>query len=569
MPQLLPGEGLLILDVQPKPVTDMALFDSQEGRALTRQALQLQGQSIPAMFAADAERTRSFSCEAAGLHLDFSRHLLDAETLRQLLSLAQRADIQTHTAALFSGQPVNRTEKRPALHMLLRAGAADDQTRFDQVVATRERMRERVEHLHHRRHKGFTGTPISDVVNLGIGGSDLGPRLASEALAPVCAETPRVHYASNVDPEDLHSVIAGLNPATTLFIVCSKSFSTEETLHNALAARQWLQHAGAKDKDLAVHFLAVTTNLKAAAEFGIPPDNCLPLWNWVGGRYSLWSAIGLSTAIAIGWEKFCALLQGAEAMDQHFRDTPPEQNLPLLMSLLEIWCCHFLGATNHAVLPYAHRLRRLPDFLQQLTMESNGKRVKRNGDAVGYHTAPVLWGAAGTTGQHSFHQLLHQGTQLCPVDFILPLAPAAKDEDERHARLVANCLAQSRALMVGRSEAEAADSLRQRGHDNDADWLAPHLALPGNRPHSVLSFPRLTPHTLGALLALYEHRTFCSSVIWDINAFDQWGVELGKDIGRQVHENMMGAKPEKTGHPTTQLDAATEALIQRWRDANA
>lgn len=547
----------------------MTLLDSPEGRDLTVQASRLQGQSIAALLSADATRPQAFSCEAAGLHLDFSRHLLDTVTLENLLSLARRADMQARIAALFAGREVNHTEKRPALHMLLRASAADDHAaRFAEVVATRERMREHVEKLRSQRQTGFTGEPISDVVNLGIGGSDLGPRLTSEALAPACPAPPRVHYAANIDPEDLRSVIAPLNPATTLFIVCSKSFSTEETLHNALAARRWLQDAGASEKDLARHFLAVTSHLQAAEEFGIPADNCLPLWDWVGGRYSLWSAIGLSTAIAIGWEAFCELLRGAGTMDRHFRDTSPESNLPLLMSLLEIWCCHFLGATNHAVLPYAYRLRRLPDFLQQLTMESNGKRVNRSGDAVGYHTAPVLWGAAGTTGQHSFHQLLHQGTQLCPVDFILPLAPADADEDGRHARLVANCLAQSRALTVGRSAAAAEDSLRQRGLDDDAEWLAPHLAIPGNRPHSVLSFERLTPHSLGALLALYEHRTFCSSVLWDINAFDQWGVELGKEIGRQVHEVMLDPAPQNANEQGSMLDAATAALIQRWRDAN-
>jgi len=547
----------------------MSLFDSQEGRNLSAQASRLRGQSISAMLLADATRPHAFSCEAAGLHLDFSRHLLDSVALENLLLLARRAHIQAHIAALFAGRDVNHTEKRPALHMWLRASAADDSARFTEIVATRERMRELVATLRSQRQRGFTGEAISDVVNLGIGGSDLGPRLASEALVAAGPATPRVHYVANIDPEELRSVIAPLNPATTLFIVCSKSFSTEETLHNALAARRWLQSAGAAEEDLAAHFVAVTTHLQAAAEFGIPPGNCLPLWDWVGGRYSLWSAIGLSTAIAIGWDAFCELLRGAETMDQHFRDTSPEKNLPLLMSLLEVWCCHFLGAANHAVLPYACRLRHLPDFLQQLTMESNGKRVNRSGDAVGYHTAPVLWGAAGTTGQHSFHQLLHQGTRLCPVDFILPLAPGDRDEDGRHARLVANCLAQSRALMVGRSAAAAEESLRQRGRNDDAEWLAPHLAMPGNRPHSVLSFERLTPHSLGALLALYEHRTFCSSVLWDINAFDQWGVELGKDIGRQVHEIMLSPPPENANGQSTALDTATEALIQRWRDANA
>lgn len=551
----------------PSPVTAMTLFDSPQGRALARQASRLRNRRIATMLAEDASRTRTLCCDAAGLHLDFSRHLVDAESVDLLLALAQRAGMDTHIDALFSGREVNPTERRPALHMLLRANEASDGARLSEVLASRERMREHVETLHSGRHAGFRGDRIRDVVNIGIGGSDLGPRLASEALSPASPGTPRVHYVANIDPDDLNSVLATLEPASTLFIVCSKSFGTEETLHNALAARRWLRDAGASVADLSRHFLAVTTNLQAAEDFGIAHDHCLPLWDWVGGRYSLWSAIGLSTAVAIGWESFSGLLRGARDMDEHFRDAAPERNLPLIMSLLEIWCCQFLGASSHAVLPYAHRLRRLPDFLQQLTMESNGKGVNRDGYALGYHSAPVLWGAAGTIGQHSFHQLLHQGTRLCPVDFILPLAPGQPEDDDRHARLVANCLAQSRALMVGRSESEAAESLRQRGRGDEAEALAPHLAMPGNRPHSILSFPRLTPHTLGALLALYEHRTFCSSVLWDINAFDQWGVELGKEIGRQVHEAMSDA-PRSDGDSAPALDSGTEALIQRWRDAN-
>ncbi|MFN2288053.1 MAG: glucose-6-phosphate isomerase [Chromatocurvus sp.] len=547
----------------------MTLFDSPETRRLALQSSQLQQQRIETLLATDVGRTRAFSREAAGIHLDFSRHLLDNEALAGLLTLAERANISAHIDALFSGRQVNATEGRPALHMLLRATSAPDEARLAQVMSTRERMRQCVEKLHDGRHTGFAGQPITDVVNIGIGGSDLGPRLVSEALAPLSTPGPRVHYVANIDPEDLRGAIAPLNPASTLFIVCSKSFGTEETLHNALAARRWLQQSGATDDDLARHFLAVTSNLQAAADFGIPADNCLPLWDWVGGRYSLWSAVGLSTAIATGWDAFTALLRGAEDMDRHFRETAAQDNLPVLMSLLEIWCCHFLGAGNHAVLPYAHRLRRLPDFLQQLTMESNGKRVDCSGAPIDGHSAPVLWGAAGTIGQHSFHQLLHQGTRLCPVDLILPLAPTQADEDGRHARLVANCLAQSRALMVGRTEAEAEASLRQRGQDAVAASLAPHLAMPGNRPHSILSLQSLTPHALGALLALYEHRTYCSSVFWNINAFDQWGVELGKVIGTQVHAAMHGEAESDRAGRSQGLDTATQASIQRWRDANS
>ena len=544
----------------------MTLFDSPQGQALTQRALRLRRQNIASMLAQDSDRAATFSCEAAGLNLDFSRHLLDTEALDLLLALARRADISGNIEALLNGQEVNTTEGRPALHTLLRASGAGNGSRATEVAATRGRMREWVEALREGRHAGFRGQPIRDVVNLGIGGSDLGPRLVSEALTPAGATAPRVHYVANIDPDDLQGTLAGLAPQATLFIVCSKSFGTEETLHNALAARRWLQAAGALDEDLGRHFLAVTSNLEAAADFGIPGDNCLPLWDWVGGRYSLWSAIGLSSAIAIGWDAFSSLLRGAEDMDRHFHSAQPHCNLPLLMSLLEVWCCQFLGAGNHAVLPYAHRLRRLPDYLQQLTMESNGKRVAVDGSALPHDSAPVLWGAAGTIGQHSFHQLLHQGTRLCPVDFILPLAPTQPGADDRHARLVANCLAQSRALVVGRSIAEAEHALRRRGYGSEAASLAPHLAIPGNRPHSILSFPALTPHALGALLALYEHRTYCSSLLLGINAFDQWGVELGKEIGKQVYDAMSADAPDDS---STTLDSATQALIQRWRDANA
>ena len=326
-------------------------------------------------------------------------------------------------------------------------------------------------------------------------------------------------------------------------------------------ARAWLRNAGANDADLDRHFLAITSNLAAAAEFGIPPANCLPMWDWVGGRYSVWSAIGLSCAIAVGWENFQAFLAGAESMDQHLGSAPLEENMPVILSLLEVWYCNFLGAGNHVVLPYDNRLQRLPDFLQQLTMESNGKAVSRDGTPVDYATGPVLWGSAGTMGQHSFHQLLHQGTELCPADFVLPLTTHT-GMTEQHRRLIANCLAQSRTMMVGRSLDEAKASLLSRGLDEvRAEELAPHLAMPGNRPNSVITMEALTPTTLGALLALYEHRTFCSGVLWGINSFDQWGVELGKEIGVQILGLMSGEDS------AVEMDAATERLISEWRSA--
>ncbi len=484
----------------------------------------------------------------------------EREALAALLALAQEAGLAQRIGELLDGGVVNNTENRPALHSLLRASdGAGQEARFAEVQATRERMREWSRRLEQGEHRGFSGRPITDVVNIGIGGSDLGPRLVSEALQPFRHHI-RCHYVANVDPADLQDTLRELDPGTTLFIVCSKSFRTEETLTNSLAARTWMLGAGAAEADLERHFLAITTNLEAAADFGITPDNCLPMWDWVGGRYSVWSAVGLSCAIGLGWDNFAEFLAGAESMDRHFRDAPPERNMPLTLSLLEVWCCNFLGAGNWVVLPYDQNLRRLPDFLQQLTMESNGKRVSADGATLDYDTGPVLWGSAGTMGQHSFHQLLHQGTRSCPADFILPLTTHTSME-EQHRRLVANCLAQSRTLMVGRSREQAREALLARGVDPaEAERLAPHLAMPGSRPNNLITFDALTPRSLGALLALYEHRTFCSGQLWGINPFDQWGVELGKEIGGQILGVLSGGEAQA-------MDASTEAAIGNWRRA--
>ncbi|MCP4465244.1 MAG: glucose-6-phosphate isomerase [Halieaceae bacterium] len=526
--------------------------------ALQQQASKLNKRSVIELFDQDPQRAETFTVEAAGLHLDYSKHLIDGDTLASLCALADQAAVYSDIAALFGGSHVNNTEDRPALHTLLRASRGGTlQKRFADVCAAREQMKAVADTLNRGDRAGFSGKTITDVVSIGIGGSDLGPRLVTEALQPYQGIV-RCHYVANVDPADLEQTLATLHPDSTLFIVCSKSFLTEETLANALSARQWLLQAGASTADIDLHFLAVTSNLQAAQSFGISPENCLPLWDWVGGRYSVWSAVGLSCAIALGWENFRAFLAGAERMDEHFRQSRDSNNMPLLMSLLEIWYCDFLGAKNHVILPYDHALRLLPDFLQQLTMESNGKRVSAAGVTLDYTTAPALWGSAGTIGQHSFHQLLHQGQLLCPTDFILPLSTHT-GKAEQHCQLVANCLAQSRAMMVGRSLEDARSVLLARGMTEEkADGLAPHLVIPGNRPNSIITLPALTPATLGALLALYEHRTYCSGMLWGINPFDQWGVELGKEISADVLERLSG----KEG---TAMDPATERLIKAWR----
>jgi glucose-6-phosphate isomerase len=513
----------------------------------------------------DPDRPRQFRCTAAGIELDYSRQLLDAAARQALLALVVEADLSAARTAMFEGATINHTEHRAVLHTLLRAKqpppglesefAAIQQCQFDQ-----QRW---VDAVRSGQHRGFDGQPITDIVNIGIGGSDLGPRMVVQALTPYHQQL-RVHFCANIDPADLDTTLGKLNPATTLFIICSKTFTTEETLHNAAAARRWLLAAAPGESAVANHFLAVSTNLKAIAAFGIPAANVLPLWNWVGGRYSLWSAIGWSIAFAIGNDGFDQLLAGARAMDDHFQQAAAADNMPIMMSLLEIWSVNYLGARNQAVIPYDHHLGRLPAFLQQLSMESNGKRVDHEGSALAYATAPVLWGEEGSNGQHSFHQLLHQGTVLCPVDFILPLTSHSDDQD-RHQRLVAHCIAQGQALTQGRDLQASTDSLLQRGTAADAAAaLAPHLVIPGNRPCSTLTCQQLTPHALGALLALYEHKTFCSGHFWHINSFDQWGVELGKQLSSSVY-GAMQADAGPGDAPGDALDHSARALLERWR----
>lgn len=532
--------------------------------ALKEYSVELKSSSIEQMFAKDANRATEFSASAAGLSLDYSKQLLSKEALHALIQLGKDAGLTNSAAALLAGETLNTTENRPALHSLLRTSCVPASAaeylgeKFCQVKACRERIKYWANRLNRGEHYGYTNEVITDIVNIGVGGSDLGPRLVTEALSPYHG-TLNCHYIANIDPVDLSDTLASLSPATTLFIVCSKSFATQETLSNALTARLWMLQAGATTADLNKHFLAATSNLDAAENFGISNENCLPLWDWVGGRYSVWSAVGLSCAIAVGWNNFEQFLAGASAMDHHFTSAPVESNLPMLMSLLEVWNTNFLGAGNQVVLPYAHYLSKLPDFLQQLTMESNGKCATKSGRPLEYSSAPVLWGAAGTMGQHSFHQMLHQGTQLCPVDFILPLT-SHTTMPQGHRMLVANCLAQSRALMVGRSLECAHSALLTRGIDElDAQQLAPHLVMPGNRPNSTITMDSLTPATLGALLALYEHRTFCSGQLWGINSFDQWGVELGKEIGTEILAELSSQSD------TPNMDASTAQIIAQWR----
>ncbi len=488
-----------------------------------------------------------FVLEAAGWRLDTSRHLMRRDSLDELARWANTAGALEAREALFDGRPINHTEDRAVLHTLLRADAPFEnlQQEYSAVHACLQRMERWVDRVHSGDHRGHSDKVITDVVNIGIGGSDLGPRMVTAALKPFHVETCRVHYCANVDPDDLTDTLSSLSADSTLFIICSKTLTTEETLYNAARARQWLLDSGVAEASLGRHLLAVSTNLSGAEELGIPAENVLPMWDWVGGRYSLWSAIGWSIAFAIGMPSFRTLLSGARDMDAHFRDSSALDSLPLRLSLLEIWYVNFMASQVHAVIPYHQHLQHLPAFLQQLSMESNGKQVNHQGQHLEYATAPILWGDVGTNGQHSFHQLLHQGTTLCPIDFILftgcDNGEGAAAETEGKRRLLANGLSQARALALGRNEAASLASLETRGAGKErAVELAAHLTIPGNRPSSVLIAESLTPYTLGSLIALYEHKVFFSGHLWQINSFDQWGVELGKAMGAEIYEALDG-----------------------------
>ncbi len=523
--------------------------------------------TIARLFAQDPGRFECFSVEGAGLHLDYSKNRLTAETLHLLTSLAQEAGLAQRTEAMFSGAQINPTENRPALHTALRAprGSAVQVAGanvVDTVHATLDRMEALTQALHSRQWAGYRGEPIRDVVCLGIGGSYLGPKVVSEALKPYWHDAIRCHFVANIDGAHLADTLAKLRAETTLFLVASKSFTTQETLANARSARTWFLQQGGREADLGKHLIAVTANTQRALEFGVAAEHIFPMWDWVGGRYSLWSAIGLPIALRVGMKNFRALLQGAHAMDVHFRETPFEQNLPVLLGLLGIWYRNFGQAASHAVVPYDHSLRGLPAYLQQLDMESNGKRVRGDATAVEYGTGMVLWGGEGSNGQHAFHQLLHQGTDLIPVDFIVPLRPHHTLHDH-HAQLFASCLSQSKALATGRSLAEAHAALVESGlSDDEARRLAPHRVHPGNRPSNTITMEQLTPSTLGALIALYEHKVFVQGMIWGINPFDQWGVELGKQLAGEVLDQLTA--PDDVSGP----DSSTCGLIARYRRAH-
>ena len=528
--------------------------------ALSRHAAAGSGIHLRELFAADAQRFARLSVTWNGWLLDYSKQRVTAETMSLLQALWQAADVPDWTLRMRAGDAINHTEGRAALHVALRQPAAagpilhDGHDVMPAVHRELDRMQAFVAQIHGRHWRGATGEPITDIVNIGIGGSDLGPRMATQALAAFRHADIRVHYVANLDGADLATTLAALQPRSTLFVIASKTFTTQETMQNAASARRWLVQA-LGEAAVARHFVAVSTNLAEVARFGIDPDNAFAFWDWVGGRYSLWSAIGLPLALAVGFDNFRQLLAGAHAMDQHFFTAPPAENLPGTLALLEIWNSNFLGADNRALLPYSQSLGLLPRYLQQLEMESNGKQTDRQGAALECAAAPVLWGEPGTNGQHAFYQLIHQGGRLIPCEFIACKTPDF-DLPGHHQKLLANCFAQSEALMRGKTLAEITAELAAGGMaPAQVAALAPYRSFPGNQPSTTLLLPQLDPFQLGALLALYEHKVFVQSIVWNINPFDQWGVEYGKQLANRLLPIIEGKAP------AAGLDSSTAGLI--------
>jgi len=534
-----------------------ALTSLPEWRALAEHQRGIADIHLRTLFAEDPDRAAHMSVEGAGILLDYSKNRVSLETMERLVALARAAALPERIEAMFRGEEVNPTEGRAALHVALRAPRGASITlRGENVVprvhAVLDAMDDFAGRVRSGAWRGHTGKRVRNVVNIGIGGSDLGPRMATEALRHYADRDLEIRFVSNVDGADFSESVAGLDPAETLFVVCSKTFTTLETLANARAARQWCTAALGGDAAVARHFVAVSTNADEVVKFGIDASNMFEFWDWVGGRYSVDSAIGLSLMLAVGAENFRAMLAGFRAVDDHFRSAPLERNLPVLMALLGLWYADFFAAETYCVLPYSRYLARFPAYLQQLDMESNGKRVDVDGRAVDYPTGAVVWGAPGTDGQHAFYQLIHQGTRLIPCDFI-GFCSSPGSTAEHHDLLMANFFAQTEALAFGRTAEEVAA-------EGVAPGLVPHRTFPGNRPTNTLLVDRLAPETLGRLIALYEHRTFVQGSIWRINPFDQWGVELGKKLSDRIVRELRGDAGQPSLH-----DGSTRALIGRYR----
>mgnify|MGYP000468060341 FL=1 len=516
----------------------MTPLNIPEWQSLARHYSDLKFVSMREQFALDSGRFDRFSVKSGDLLLDYSKNRITQETIDKLIELAEAVNIPDWIERMFTGDSINHTEGRAVLHTALRNRSntpvmVDGEDVMPLVNAVLAKMKNFCEQVHNGTRVGFSGKRITDIVNIGIGGSDLGPAMICDALEPYAVEGMQAHFVSNVDGTDLSTTLAKLNPETTLFVIASKTFTTQETLTNAESARDWFLKA-AKKEDVAKHFVAVSTNAEAVANFGIDTENMFEFWDWVGGRYSFWSAIGLPIALYVGMDNFERLLDGGHEMDNHFRNQPLAENIPVIMGLLGIWYANFFNAQTQAIVPYDHSLARFPSYMQQLDMESNGKFINRGGQRISYKTGPVIWGTPGTNGQHAYFQLIHQGTQLIPVDFVLPVNSHYPKSDHQSI-LLANGLAQSEALMKGKTAEEVRVELSNEGYEGkELEALLPHKVFPGNRPSNILLFSKLTPEMLGQLVAMYEHKVFVQGAIWNINSFDQWGVELGKQLAKAI-----------------------------------
>ena len=516
------------------------------------------------LFSQDLKRFEKFSLRFDEILLDFSKNRITEKTLELLLDLAKQARINDWTEKMFNGEKINFTENRAVLHIALRNRSnrpieVDGEDIMPQVNKVLEKMRRFSDKVRNGQWLGYTAKPISDIVNIGIGGSDLGPVMVTEALKPYGKAGLNVHFVSNIDATHIAETLKPLNPETTLFIIASKTFTTQETITNANTAKAWFLNSAKDEKTVAKHFVAVSTNAEAVTRFGIDTANMFEFWDWVGGRYSLWCAIGLSIALYIGMDNFEELLSGAHSLDEHFRNAPLEQNLPVILGLLGIWYNNFFGAQSHAILPYDQYLHRFAAYFQQGDMESNGKRVNRRGETVDYSTGPIIWGEPGTNGQHAFYQLIHQGTKLIPCDFIAPVV-SHNPLGEHHPILLSNFFAQTEALMKGKTEPEAKAELQASGlSGTELQTLLPHKVFTGNKPTNSIFIQKITPGNLGALIALYEHKIFVQGVIWNINSYDQWGVELGKQLAKAI-------LPELADNiPVTSHDSSTNGLINFYK----
>ncbi len=538
--------------------TQKSLTGLKAWKALKAHHKRIGAKHMRDLFAADSKRGKQLTLDAVGLFLDYSKNRVTSETIKLLMELARESGLKERIDAMFRGEKINVTEGRAVLHVALRApkGAkivVDGQNVVPEVHAVLDRMAAFCNRVRGGEWRGHTGKRIRNVINIGIGGSDLGPVMAYEALKHYSDRSMTFRFVSNVDDTDFAEAVADLDPTETMFIVSSKTFTTLETITNAQTARKWLvQGLGGHESGVAKHFVAVSTNAEGVSKFGIDTANMFGFWDWVGGRYSMDSAIGLATMLAIGPENFHAMLDGFHQMDEHFRKAPFERNLPVLMGLLGVWYADFFDAQTVAVLPYEQYLKRFPAYLQQLTMESNGKHVTLTGKHVDYDTSPIYWGEPGTNGQHSFYQLIHQGTRLIPCDFI-GFGKSLNPIGRHHDMLLANVLAQSEALAFGKT-------LKQVKAEGTADWLAPHRVFEGNRPSNTILADKLTPEVLGKLVALYEHSVFTQGTIWEINSFDQWGVELGKVLAQRIIPEL-----ESTDEPALKHDSSTNNLIRRYR----